>query len=146
MNTPSSVHPFHPHSLFRSITALALSASVLLSGCVSLRSVAIPTPSQSGQTVAVNAGDKVRVLTKSGEKLAFEVTVVESDALVGKARSAGTIVRVKYLDIDTLQVEKPDKTRTALLVTGIIVAVVAGALIASGPPSVGFFPASGGGP
>ena len=47
------------------------------------------------------------------------------------------MVRVKYLEIATLQVEKLDKTRTALLVTGIVIAVAAGALIASGPPDIG---------
>jgi hypothetical protein len=140
MNTPRTAHQGRRHPLFRSLTALALSASILLSGCVSLRSVAIPAP---GQSVAVKAGDKVQVRTRAGETLSFEVAVVESDALVGRAPRAGTIVRVKYLDIDTLQVEKPDKTRTALLVTGIIVALAAGVLIASGPPDIGPLFASG---
>jgi hypothetical protein len=91
--------------------------SVLFSGCVSMKSVPVPAPGQP-QSFTVKVADKVEVKTAMGEKLAFQVTAIEPEALVGKD------VRVRYRDIVSLQVERVDKGRTTIAVVGTIVVVV----------------------
>lgn len=91
--------------------------SVLFSGCVSMKSVPVPAAGQP-QSLTVKVADKVEVKTMLGETLAFQVTAIDSEALVGKD------VRVRYRDIISLQVERVDKGRTTIAVVGTIVVVV----------------------
>ena len=131
MNSQSLFTNLFPLPGFRSIVALLAGVSVLLSGCVSMHSVSPPVPGQP-QTVSVKIGDKVEVQTKSGEKLAFTVTAIEPEALVGKAKEAVNEMRVRYQDIASLQVERVDKVRTAVVVVVSIVVLVGVAIAASG--------------
>jgi hypothetical protein len=109
---------------FKSLVALLTGVSVLLSGCVSMRSVPLPVSGQPTHTVAVKVGDKAQVQTKSGETFVFTVTAVESDTLAGKSESAGKEVRVKYQDIASLQVERVDAVRTSLAGVGTVLIIV----------------------
>lgn len=102
--------------------SLLIAMSVLLSGCVSLRSVPLPAPGPSA-TVAAKVGDQVRVQTRGGETFEFKVTAVEPDALVGKDR------RVRYEEISGLQVRHLDKLRTGGAVVGTTLGVAAVALL-----------------
>ena len=99
------------------LTALLTGFSVLLAGCVSMRSVPLPTPGQSAASVAVKVGDQVQVQTKIGESIEFKVTAIESDALVGKDR------RVRYDEMSGLQVKHLDKLRTGGAVAGTTLGV-----------------------
>ena len=124
MKTLSSFTNFSPIPSFRSIVALLLGMSVLFSGCVTMKSVPVPAPGQSAEAVVVKVGDKVEVQTRTGEKYAFTITVIESDTLVGKTSSSAQEVRVKFQDMASLQVAKVDPARTALAGVGGIVIVV----------------------
>ena len=124
MKTLTSFANFSPIPGFRSIIALLLGMSVLFSGCVTMKSVPVPAPGQSAEAVVVKVGDKVEVQTRTGEKYAFTITVIESDTLVGKTSSSAQEVRVKFQDMASLQVAKVDPARTALAGVGGIVIVV----------------------
>ena len=117
---------------------MLLAVSVLFCGCTTLRSVPVPGPGQSSQTVAVKVGDNVELQTKSGEKLAFTVTAIEPEALVGKAKKAVNEMRVRYQDIASLQVERPDKVATTELVVVILLVLAGGAIaVAHSGPYIG---------
>ena len=92
-----------------------LSASLLLSGCTTMHSVAVPT--SSSQTLAVHVGDHLEVQTKAGHVQTFTVTQIEPDAFVGKD------VRVKFDDISGLQVRKIQPAKTAGMVVAVAVLI-----------------------
>ena len=71
---------------------------LLLSGCTTVQSVAMPT--QPDQPFAVHQGDHVQLQTKDGYVHSFTVTQIEQDALAGKD------IRVKFQDIEVLQVKR----------------------------------------
>ena len=129
MNSPSaSLRPALAAGFLRLTTAIT-GLSLLVTGCVSLRSVPLPVSGQPAASVAVKVGDHVQVQTRSGETYQFEVTAVESDALIGKSR------RVRYEDMAGLQVKHLDQLRTGVAVVGTtlgVLAVVALIALASG--------------
>ena len=86
------------------------------SACTSLK--AVPLSVGGASVPAVEVGDRVVVTKKSGEKQEFEVTAVESDALVGDTRIA-------YEDIAMLKVKSVDKGKTA----GAVVLAIGAVLI-----------------
>lgn len=103
--------------------ALLAGASLLLSGCTTTQSVAVPI--QGAPVASVHVGDDAQVQTKSGQTISFVVTQVESDTLVGKD------VRVKFQDISSVQVKRLDKMQTAkagagVLLVAVLVAVAVG--------------------
>jgi hypothetical protein len=104
------------------LAALAVvAAAAVLTGCVSLypvqlRDGAIPR----GQ---VNVGDRVRVETRGGESLTFEVTGVENGVVTGDKGE-----RVAAADMQTLEVERLNKKTTIItlsVIGGIIVTAIA---------------------
>ncbi len=107
-----------PAAVWRPLLALLTALSILLAGCVSMRSVPLPAPGQPAASVAVKVGDQVQVQTRSGETCEFKVTAVESDALVGKDR------RVRFEDMSGLQVKHLDKLRTGGAVAATTLGVV----------------------
>jgi hypothetical protein len=111
----------------RCAVAMLAGVSVLLAGCVSLKSVPPPVPGQPAQATAVKVGDKVQVQTQGGETYVFIVTAVEPGALVGKVQATAKDVRVPFQDIASLKVQRVDAVRTSLAGVGTILAV-AGAL------------------
>jgi len=108
------------------VVAIVCTLSFLLTSCSTLDRVTIPGTETSSSIPAVQVGDSVVVTTKAGEEKKFEVTAVESDALVGKN------VRVAYADMTTLSVKRSNKGMTtlavALVVLGILIVVGADAL------------------
>jgi len=93
-------------------------ASVLLSGCTTLRSAPLPAPGQPGQALTVRVGDDVQVQLKSGEELVFRITAIELDALIGKKAHKGGEVRAKFQDMTSLRVKRVDPVRTGAAVLG----------------------------
>lgn len=108
----------------RSVVAMLTGLCVLLSGCVSMKSVPPPVPGQPIQAMAVKVGDKVQIQTQGGELYAFTVTAVEPAALVGKVEAGGREIRIRYDDIAKLQVRRIDAVRTSLAGVGTILVVV----------------------
>lgn len=97
---------------FRLIVTVPLAVGVLCSGCTTLRSVPLPAPGQPGPAATVKVGDEVQVQLKSGEKLAFKITEIAPDALVGRD------VRVQFQDMTSLQVKQFAPALTGLAVIG----------------------------
>lgn len=115
-------------AILRSVVAMAVAMSLLVSGCVSMKNVPLPEGGQPLQAEAVKAGDKVQVETRSGEILEFVVSVVEPEALVGKWEGTDTEVRVRFQDIRTLRVQHVDAVRTylgCLEAVGVVLLVAA---------------------
>jgi uncharacterized protein YceK len=96
----------------RFLVVALVSAGLLLSGCTTMQSVAVPT--QGAQVASVHAGDDVQVQTKGGQTISFVVTQVEPDALTGKD------VRVKFEAIAGVQVKRVDKMQTAKVGAGVV--------------------------
>ena len=126
--------------ILRSVVATVAAMSLLVSGCVSMQNVPLPEGGQSSQTMAVKAGDKVQVETRSGKTLSFTVTAVEADALVGKIEPTntevklgirdpmGADVRVRYEDIISLRVQHVDvarAVRVGLETVGVVLLLAA---------------------
>ena len=140
MNLKTQPTALSPLAGLRFVIALLLGASVLLSGCTTMRNVAVPAPGQPHETLAVKVGDKVDLRTKSSERYTFKVTAIESDSLVGIDPAVGHEVRVKFEDIASVQVKRVDPARTALAgAGGILIAagVLALAYVMSGGISIG---------
>ncbi len=127
---------------FRLAVAMLTIVSVLLSGCTTLRSVPLPAAGQPGQAVTVKVGDDVQVQLKSGEALAFKITAIEPDALVGKKAQNGGDVRTRFQDMTGLRVKRVDPVRTGAAVLGgaAVLAVVA-LLVAAASGGIAFMPA-----
>ena len=92
---------------------------LLLSGCTTVQSVAMPT--QPDQPFAVHQGDHVQLQTKDGYVHSFTVTQIEQDALAGKD------IRVKFQDIEVLQVKRMSPAKIGANAVATIF-VVAGSL------------------
>ena len=124
-------------STFRiTVTAVAVLAMCLSTACTTLRPVAIEPGGQPDPS-AVHAGDKVRVMTKSGATHEFQVTLASASSLSGTsiaswgagADPVGSPIDVPYGDIAEIQVRRVSSLKTV----GIVVAAIAVAIgIASG--------------
>ena len=96
--------------------SIALITAVMLAACTSLQAV----PIEAGRAPeGVGPGDTVTVTTVRGEEIEFEVVRVDADALVGED------AQVAFKDIATLEVKKPAPGKTAGLIAGGVVTVVA---------------------
>jgi hypothetical protein len=122
----------------RSVVTVSLVLGVLSSGCTTFRSVPVPAPGPPGPAAAVQVGDEVHARLRNGEQLAFTVTAIEPDTLVGKD------VRVKFQDMGSLQVKRFAPVRTGgaviggaatiLLVAFLVVAATGGMAFMPGGP------------
>lgn len=140
-NIPNPFARFSFGSGFRSIVAMLTGVSVLLSGCTTLRSVPLPAAGQPDQVVTVKVGDNVQVQLKSGEALAFIITAIEPDALVGKKAQSGDEVRAKFQDMTDLRVKRVDPVRTGVAVLGgAAVLAVAILLVAAATGGIAIMP------
>ncbi len=97
--------------------ALVCVASLLLTSCTSLRSVAIPNGESPPAWSDVKVGDRVVITTRT-EKKTFTVTAVEPNALAGKG------VRVPYADMMTLNVRYIRKGATTAVVVAIVFTIL----------------------
>lgn len=85
----------------------------------------------------IKPGDTVRVVTKGGPVHTFQITVVGATSLGGNAvrtwsggpEAAGSRIEVPYSEIAELEVKRTSGLKTAGLVAGVVLVVVA---IASG--------------
>ena len=94
---------------------LALLAFVVLqAGCTSLNRVPLTSSGRPTAPLAVKVGDQVRVFTRRGEKIEFQVTAIDPDAVGGKG------LRVLNRDIARLEVRRPDKGRTFTLTASLV--------------------------
>jgi len=98
--------------------ALVCVASLLITSCTALRSVAIPKGESPPAWSDVKVGDRVVVTTRT-EKKTFTVTAVEANALAGKG------VRVPYADMMTLNVKYIRKGATTAVVIAIVFTILA---------------------
>lgn len=108
----------------RRVIALLMAAAVLLSGCVSMKTVALPAPGQPAAAVAVKVGDRIQIGLRTGETFLLKVTAVETEALVGRAEASGQNVRIAYADIAKLQVQRMDAARTSLAGVGTVLIII----------------------
>ena len=99
---------------FRSLVAVLICAAILLSGCTSLQRVPVTSSGRPTTPLAVKVGDQVRLYTRHGEKIEFQVTAIDPDALSGKG------LRVLNRDITRLEVRRPDKGRTFTLTASLV--------------------------
>ncbi len=117
MTDKNSYHPggarFCSRS-FRSFVAVVICAVILLSGCTSLNRVPLTSSGRPTAPLAVKVGDQVRAFTRSGEKIEFQVTAIDPDAVGGKG------LRVLNRDITRLEVKRPDKGRTFTLTASLV--------------------------
>jgi len=111
------MNPFIPWGRLAVVTVTC--GCLLLSGCTTLQSVALPA--QGTQPLPVRVGDKVEVQTITGQTLAFVITQIEPDALIGSD------VRVNIVDITGLKVRRVAKIRTGAMV--VTVGLLAGLAI-----------------
>jgi hypothetical protein len=107
--------------------ALLCVVSFMLTSCVSLESVAIPSGESPPAPSPVAVGDTVVLVTKTHETKTFKVTAVEPDALLGKG------VRVAFADMTRLDLKRYRKgaTTAAVLAVTATVLVIGGAIAAN---------------
>ena len=111
----------------RLVCLLLCAALTLVAGCTSYGPVLQDADIRAAR---VGAGDRVRIVTKSGEKHRFVVQGVEPTAIVGDnpevsgARSSS--IRVEYAEIETLEV---GELSTATKVAGGTGAVAVGVFL-----------------
>lgn len=107
-------------------TAGVISMCLVLQGCTSLQTVAVP--GEAAGRVAVEIGETVVVTTRTGQVQRFKVSEVADDALVGND------VRIAYVDMASLQALRPDKgkTMTVWAVVGVVLIVALVAALGEG--------------
>ncbi len=123
-----------PLRFLRGSLAALLSLSLLLSGCTTLRTTALPAAG-GAEGSQVKVGDSIVAHTGDGRAHAFKVTAIEPTAFVGKDD------RVNFADLTKLEVRRIEPVGTTFLVIGgvalaaiIIVAASGGiAFMPSGP-------------
>jgi hypothetical protein len=75
-----------------------------IAGCTSSYDVPLGA---GGAKPEVSAGEEVKIVTTDGRRLEFTVQRVDADAVVGPDE------RVPFAQIASLEVERPDKAKTA---------------------------------
>lgn len=113
---------------FKRAVALLAVASFLATGCTTLTNVPLTHGDHSIARPDVKVGESVVVTKKDGTKQKFNVTSVDSDALVGRN------VRVNYTDMNSLDVQRSDGANghRALIIAGVVLGVAAIAAAAGG--------------
>jgi hypothetical protein len=114
-------------SFKRAVVLLAV-ASFLATGCTTLTNVPLTHGDHSIARPDVKVGESVVVTKKDGTTQKFNVTSVDSDALVGRN------VRINYTDMNSLDVQRSDGTNghRALIIAGVVLGVAAIAAAAGG--------------
>lgn len=117
--------------LFRAIAAV-VAAALVVASCTTTRPIDPGAPASLVEEV--QPGDRVKITTRDGRELEFEVVTVEPDALVGAEQ------RVARGEIANLEVTQTSVAKTSALVGGIYLAFFlvmvllgVGAAVALGP-------------
>ena len=123
----NKTHPTrsHPISVLRGILAALLSLSLLLSGCTTLRTAALPS-APAGEKHEVKVGNTIVARTRDGHTQEFKVTAIEPGTFVGEHQ------RVNFDDITQLGVRQFEPVGTTFLVVGGLALVVVIIAAASG--------------
>jgi hypothetical protein len=99
--------------LFRAIAAV-VAAALVVASCTTTRPIDPGAPARIVEEV--QPGDRVKITTRDGRELEFEVVTVEPDALVGAEQ------RVARGEIANLEVTQTSVAKTSALVGGIYLA------------------------
>lgn len=117
--------------LFQAIAAV-VAAALVVASCTTTRPIDPGAPARIVEEV--QPGDRVKITTRDGRELEFEVVTVEPDALVGAEQ------RVARGEIANLEVTQTSVAKTSALVGGIYLAFLlvmvllgVGAAVALGP-------------
>lgn len=98
----------------RAVLLFAVMCTVLLQGCASFA----PVDASKPLSVQVNAGDKVQITTKNGDKASFVISKADKDGIFDGENY------YPYLDIAQMNIEKSDSTRN-----GLVLAALAGVAV-----------------
>ena len=101
---------------------------VLNSGCETTM-VPVSNTNDSPLRLSISVGDTVRVLTKYGDRLTFEVTDITENALIGRDQN------IRYDDMAF--VERRSREATAGNALAVILVVAAGAVVVEGLGKIG---------
>lgn len=104
-------------TFLKQLLAAAVALSML--GCTTIQPL---TANGSQLATTLKPGDQVEIVTNSGQQLQFKVENVDATGVQGGGR------RVAYNDIQTISRKQMDKTRTTMVVLGVL---AAGALAAA---------------
>lgn len=104
-------------TFLKQLLAAAVALSML--GCTTIQPL---TANGSQLATTLKPGDQVEIVTNSGQQLKFEVDNVDANGVQGGGQ------RVAYNDIQTISRKQMDKTRTTMVVLGVL---AAGALAAA---------------
>lgn len=117
----------------RTVVALALLASVILSGCHGWRP-------QTSPTAGAQLPNPARVTPMEGSEIVLRNATVSQDSLVGTGER-GQRVALPLSQVRRVEARRVDGGRTALLVGGILAAVLGLVALAASniPPSYGDF-------
>lgn len=111
--------------IYLKVIALFCSALILFQSCTVYKSTPISIEH------AVQNENKVKVVTKSGEKFKFSRIGVEDDNYYGVSKSKGALVKT-VLDEKTInRIKEKDKTMSTILNFGIPVIILVGAVSAT---------------
>ena len=98
---------------------LAAAVALTMLGCSTIQPL---TANGSQLATTLKPGDQVEIVTNSGQQLKFKVENVDANGVLGGGQ------RVAYNDIQTISRKQMDKTRTTMVVLGVL---AAGALAAA---------------
>ena len=120
---------------FKSV-ALSLSMLILLQGCTVYKSASVTLDEAS------KSETKVKVVTKSNEKLKFKRIGVENGKYYGVRKVDGKMMKL-ILNTDTIKsIKEKDKTLSTVLSIGIPVVIVGGLIAIAAASCCSFSPGS----
>jgi hypothetical protein len=104
-------------------------ACLAMAGCMTMQPLNVDPAQLSG---TLKRGDKVDVVTSSGQKLQFAIDSVDQNGLQGGGQ------RIAYNDIRSISRNQVDVGRTALIALGVVAAGAAAAAGGGGGGSSGY--------
>ncbi len=110
----------------KSALVVLLALSVTVGGCTSVRVMTPGSPATSSKS-ALHAGDRARVLLKSGGVRELRISAVDAQTLTGtegKGTNA-TTVQIAMTDVQSVEYRRTSGLRTTGLVLLLAAAVVA---------------------
>jgi hypothetical protein len=119
----------------KAFAVAVLAASLAVTGCSTTR-LHTPEEVQAGATTDIHAGDRAKLLLRSGERRTLKVSAIDSQTLSGREGSGASArsVQIALADVQSAKVRRGGGLRTAAIVVGVAVGVavlaVGGAVIA----------------
>ena len=103
-----------------------LSACMVMAGCTSTRHVPFGNL-PANEAPALDAGETVRVVLKSGQVRRLKIAAVDHDTITGRdldSAGSGVSIQLALADVQTMEVRHVNSGRTTALVLGILAGVV----------------------